>query len=200
MADDMPFVTAVRFPSDEASAGCFVRAHWGWMLRLSRSYLHDSALAEDAVQNAFIKIFSRRHQFEGRSGIRSWMRRIVVNEALMILRKRRSLNEDSSIDPLQPGLDPNGCGMTLGWSCPPCGEQLLLKHEMRSVVSGAIARLPDDYRRVILLRDIEERTTAEVAEVLGIAEGNVKVRLHRARTALKTLLEPALRGAKDPTD
>lgn len=179
--------------ADKATTNTFVRAHIGWMLQLARTYLRDASLAEDAVQNAFTKIFTRSDQFSGRSGIRSWMRRIVVNEALMLLRKRRSLKEGVGIEQLLPDFDENGCRIEEPWSTIPTPEQLLITEETRKIVAEKIGLLPDAYRVTLLLRDIEEQTTAEVAEALGMTEVNVKVRLHRARAALKLLLEPHLR-------
>lgn len=183
----------VPIAADRKAAGAFVRAHIGWMLQLSRRYLGDASLAEDAVQSAFTKIFAKSDQFEGKSGIRSWMRRIVVNEALMLLRKRRSLNEDDGIEQLLPEFDENDCRIEVPWSGRPNPEQRLMTKEARQIVTDAIGKLPDAYRVTLLLRDIEELTTAEVAEKLGVTEANVKTRLHRARAALKTLLEPHLR-------
>lgn len=179
--------------TDREATSAFVRRHIGWMLRLSRNYLGDASLAEDAVQSAFAKIFTKGDQFEGRSSIRSWMRRIVVNEALMVLRKRSSLREDNSVDPLLPEFDQNDCRIEDPWVQAPTPEQQLLSKEATHLVTDAIARLPDAYRVTLLLRDIEEMSTAEVAQTLGISQANVKVRLHRARAALKTLLEPTMR-------
>lgn len=180
-------------PSNREATARFVRVNIGWMLHLARRYLRDAPLAEDAVQNAFANIFAKASQFEGKSSIRRWMRRILVNEALMLLRKRRSLNEDERIDPLLPKFDRNDCRIEDPWSDLATPEQLLITKESRQLVLSAINDLPDAYRIVLLLRDIEERTTAEVADALDISEANVKVRLHRARAALKTLLEPQMR-------
>lgn len=180
-------------PSNREATALFVRVNIGWMLHLARRYLRDAPLAEDAVQNAFANIFAKSGQFEGKSNIRRWMRRILVNEALMLLRKRRSLNEDKRIDRLLPKFDRNDCRIEDPWSDLATPEQLLMTKESRQLVLRAINDLPDAYRTVLLLRDIEERTTAEVADALDISEANVKVRLHRARAALKTLLEPQMR-------
>jgi RNA polymerase sigma-70 factor (ECF subfamily) len=179
--------------ADRAATNAFVRAHIGWMLQVSRRYLGDAALAEDAVQSAFSKIFAKSDQFQGKSSIRSWMRSIVVNEALMLLRKRRSLKEDHGIDDLLPSFDEDDCRIEAPWTQAPTPEKLLITKETRQIVMDAVAKLPDAYRVTLLLRDIEERSTAEVADTLGISVANVKVRLHRARAALKTLLEPLMR-------
>ena len=175
------------------ATGAFVRAHAGWMLRLARRYLADEALAEDAVQNAFIKVFGNAGQLAQRSGLRGWMRRIVINESLMILRKTRARNEDEAIDPLLPEFDRYDCRIEPPWRHVPSPEQIVITNETREIVLAAIARLPPTYRAVLLLRDIEEFSTGETAEALGISAANAKVRLHRARAALKALLEPEMR-------
>ncbi len=184
----------VPVASDRAATARFVRTHIGWMLSVSRSYMRDQALAEDAVQNAFTKIFAKADQFEGKSSIRGWIRRIVINEALMLLRKRKASNDDVAIEPLLPKFDRNDCRIEDPWAALPTPEQLLVTKEKRRAVLEAIGSLPASYRIILLLRDIDENATAEVAELLDISEANVKVRLHRARAALKTLLEPEMRG------
>ena len=182
--------------SDRVGTSNFVRAHIGWMMRVARHYLTDVALAEDAVQSAFSKVFSKGDQFRGDVNIKAWIRRIVVNEALMILRKRKSLIEDTSIDAVLPEFDSNECRHELSWSQSSCPEQILITAQTRKIVMDAIAKLPDAYRIVLLLRDIEEHSTAEVAQMLDISETNAKVRLHRARAALKVILEPDMRNGR----
>lgn len=182
--------------SDKKATAAFVRVNIRWMLQVAGRYLRDVALAEDAVQSAFVKIFAKSDQFKGQVRIQAWMRRIVVNEALMILRKRKSLKENHSIDPLLPEFDRWQCRLEPPWTHVPNPEELLITDQTRQFVMTAIGKLPDAYRVVLLLRDIEEQTTAEVAETIGISEANVKVRLHRSRAALKTLLEPQMRQGR----
>ena len=166
---------------------------FGWMLALSKRILRDPDLAEDAVQNAFASVFSNIDGFAQRSALRTWVHRIVVNEALMILRKQRRLREDP-IDPLLPVFDKNGCRIEDKWATVQTPEAILQSVQSAARVVEMIDRLPDIYRIVLLLRDIEELSTAEVAKMLELSEANVKVRLHRARAALKKLLEPLIRG------
>ncbi len=187
---------AIPAACDNKATAEFVRAHIGWMLRLARCYMGEMALAEDVVQNAFSKVFSNAHQFSGRSTIRSWIRRIVVNEALMLLRKHRTFREDGNIDPLLPEFDTYGCRIEEPWQEVPTSEQLIITRQSNEQIMSAIDRLPEAFRIVLLLRDIEEHTTLEVADILGISEANVKVRLHRARAALKSLLEPLMRAGE----
>ncbi|AKS46714.1 RNA polymerase, sigma subunit, ECF family [Octadecabacter temperatus] len=182
--------------SDKEAVAGFVRENIQWMMQVALHYLRDIPLAEDAVQIAFSKIFTKSDQFKGQVRIQAWMRSIVVNEALMILRKRKSLKEDNTIDPLLPEFDKWKCRVEMPWVNVPNPEDLLITEQTRQTVRAAIDKLSDAYRVVLLLRDIEEQTTAEVAEALEISEANVKVRLHRARAALKTLLEPQMREGR----
>ncbi len=171
----------------------FVRLHIGWMLALATRIVRDAHHAEDAVQNAFAAIFDNLDRFDGRSALKTWMHRIVVNESLMLLRKAKR-TETRSIDDLQPRFDENGCRIEDRWATMQTPESLLLQSDMRAQVAAKIDLLPDAYRIVLVLRDIEEMTTRDVTKALGISDANVKVRLHRARAALKRLLEPLIKG------
>lgn len=183
-----------RFLGDDAHAAeILVRRHAGWMLVLAERYTRDRALAEDCVQEAFSNAFRRLDSFERRSSLKTWLHRIVVNQALMKLRGRRRRNE-IDLDSLQPEFDANACRIEEPWKRILTPEQIIGEDRLRSLVLSKIDELPENYRNVLLLRDIEEMTTSEAAEALDLSEANVKVRLHRARSALKRLLEPLLRG------
>lgn len=185
-------VIALLRSGDNVATEKFVQNNIGWMLAVSRRFLRDSALSEDAVQNAFVNIFRALPRFEGRSTLKTWMHRIVVNESLAILRKGSRLKENS-IDDLQPEFDENGCRYEDRWTAIETPENLLQQSQMRDRIHERINALPDNYRIILLLRDIEEMSTADVAAMLDLSETNVKVRLHRARSALKKLLEPMMR-------
>lgn len=178
---------------DRAATERLVRKHSGWMLALARRMVREDALAEDIVQNAFFNIFRKLDQFDGRSALKTWMHRIVVNQSLMMLRKDRRSSE-GSIDDLLPEFDRNGCRTEQDWATIETPESLIEKSQSVEKISELIGSLPETYRIVLLLRDIEEVSTQEVAEMLQISEANVKVRLHRARAALKKLLEPLMKG------
>lgn len=167
----------------------FVRSHIGWMLAVARRVLQDDGLAEDAVQVAFTKVFSKLETFEGRSALKTWMHRIVVNEALMILRKNKRRREEP-IDALLPEFDARNCRIEPFLTEFATPETMLQDSQTSRHVNQMIANLPDSYRIVLILRDIEGLSTREVGEALDMSETNVKVRLHRARAALKKLLEP----------
>ncbi|MDP6342588.1 MAG: sigma-70 family RNA polymerase sigma factor [Alphaproteobacteria bacterium] len=178
---------------DRVATERFVREHAAWMLAVARRILRDHGHAEDAVQNAFAAVFKNLEKFDGRSALRTWMHRIVVNEALMLLRKSRR-GRETPIDDLLPDFDDAGCRIEDRWTTVETPESLLQQTQTRARISELIDQLPDNYRIVLMLRDIEELSTAEVAELLDMSETNVKVRLHRARAALKKLLEPLIRG------
>ena len=178
---------------DDQAAEVLVRRHAGWMLALAERYTNDRALAEDCVQEAFSNAFRRLDSFERKSSLKTWLHRIVVNQALMKLRGRRARNE-IGIDSLQPEFDANDCRIEEPWKRILTPEEILGNERMRSLVLQKINELPESYRNVLYLRDIDEMSTSETAEALGLSEANVKVRLHRARAALKRLLEPLLRG------
>lgn len=181
----------------KAATEQFVRDNLGWMLAVARRIVIDGSIAEDVVQDAFSNIFKNLETFRGESALKTWMHRIVVNQALMALRKQRRRNEQP-IDELLPEFDGSGCRIdepSMLSQLARTPEALLLSSDRRQQVLANIDRLPDSYRIVLMLRDIEELSTAEVAELTGLTEANVKVRLHRARAALKKLLSPLFEGA-----
>ena len=127
-----------------------------------------------------------------RSEVKTWLHRIVVNSCLMKIRSAVRAQEQP-IDQLLPQFDANGGRIEAPWSEPVAPDEALEQHQMCAIVRAKIAELPDSYRIVLLLRDIEELSTEEVAGLLGLSGAAVKVRLHRARSALKKLIEPILR-------
>ena len=179
--------------NDQHEYELLVRDHIGWMLVLAQQLVGERSLAEDAVQDAFIAAFRALPTFEGRSSIKTWLHRITVNACLMILRKHKRLAEQP-IDEHLPEFDRNNCRIEAAWSYLATVEEILDNQRLRALVAEKVAMLPDTYRIVFQLRDIEQYDTSEVAELLNISASNVKVRLHRARAALKKLLEPLLRG------
>ncbi len=178
---------------DGPSTDVFVRENMGWMLASARRIVRDQFLAEDCVQAAFVNVFKNLEKFEGHSSLRIWMHRIVVNQALMALRARNRLQE-MPIDDLLPEFDAGSCRLEDSRVTFENPETLLVQSQSVETVISLINKMPDIYRIVLLLRDIEELSTSDVAEMLGLSESNVKVRLHRARSGLKKLLEPLLRG------
>jgi RNA polymerase sigma-70 factor (ECF subfamily) len=166
-----------------------VREHGGRMLSVARRFLREEEDARDSVQDAFLSAFRALDGFEGTAKLSTWLHRIVVNACLMKLRSRRRRPE-SSIEELLPRFleDGHRADPTGPWQ--ETAETALDRKQTRERVRAAIDRLPDGYREVLLLRDVEGLDTREAAEALDISEGNAKVRLHRARQALRTLLDP----------
>jgi len=153
--------------------------------------LRDEHEAEDAVQESFLAAFRSIGGFEGGAKLSTWLHRIVVNRSLMRLRSRRR-HPEGAIDDLLPGFDDTGhhSVSVLGFAA--SADELLERRETRALVRHAIDQLPEIYRTVVVLRDVEELDTEEAADALGITTTAVKVRLHRARQALRTLLEGSL--------
>jgi len=166
-----------------------VRVHGGRLLSVARRFLPNNEDAQDAVQEAFIKAFRAIGTFEERAQLHTWLHRILVNTALMKIRSRKRRPEES-IDDLLPAFQADGHQTTESreWS-----DAIFERKETAALVRRAIAQLPDQYRLVLTLRDIEERDTLETATALGTTTTVVKVRLHRARQALRTLLDREFR-------
>jgi len=184
-------VTALQ-AGDDGAYETLVRTHAGRLLAVARRLLGDAEDAHDAVQEAFTSAFRAIGEFHGDARLSTWLHRIVVNAALMKLRTRRRKPEQP-LEPLLPRYEADGHRIDPGGPWQPA--ERLERRELRKLVREAIERLPDNYRTVLVLRDIEELDTREVAERLGLDTGVVKTRLHRARQALRSLLDPHLRAA-----
>jgi len=180
---------------DETAFERLVRDHGGRLLSVARRFLRDEEEARDAVQESFLSAYKALDRFDQGSRLSTWLHRIVINACLMRLRTRRRKPEDS-IEELLPQFEADGHQVrhpTPEWEG--SAETLLARKETRAIVREAIDRLPDSYRAVLLLRDIEELSTEEAAQSLGVTANAVKIRLHRARQALRGLLEPHFQGA-----
>lgn len=167
-----------------------VREHAPRLLATARRILRSEDDARDALQDAFLQAFRGLPDFRGGSRISTWLHRIVVNACLMRLRSRKRRPEEP-IEGLLPEFleDGHHARHPHPWTE---AEALVESRECRDLVRACLDRLPSDYRTVIVLRDVEELSTEEAARALGISEGACKVRLHRARQALRCLLAPHL--------
>ncbi|HEX4961205.1 MAG TPA: sigma-70 family RNA polymerase sigma factor [Thermoanaerobaculia bacterium] len=182
----------LRAGKDEAFSR-LLRDHGGRLLAVSRRLLRNEEDARDAVQEAMVSAFRSLHRFEGGSRIATWLHRIVVNCCLMKLRSRQRRPEEA-IEDLLPRFVEDGHQVepSVDWAEPV--DALLQRQEICALVRQCIDKLPESYRTVLLLRDIEELSTEEAARAVGVTENALKIRLHRARQALRTLLDPHLRG------
>ena len=176
---------------EEAAYRTLVESHGGRMLAVARRYLRSDDDAQDAVQDAFLSAFRSIGGFKGDARLSTWLHRIVVNAALMKIRTKerkpeqliedllpRFLEDGHHVDP--PALWPEGV------------DEMLERAETRQFVREKIEALPDSYRTVLMLRDIEELNTEDTASLLEISPNAVKIRLHRARQALRQLLDADL--------
>lgn len=165
-----------------------IREFGGRLLRTATRLLGNPDEALDCVQETFLQVHRKIDTFQERAQLGTWLHRICVNACLMKLRKR-ARNNEAAIDALMPEFDANDCRIEPAWHIPSL-EELLDQSETKTLVHQSIAALPDDYRIIIMLRDIEGYSTAETAKMLEISDGAVKTKLHRARSALKKQLEP----------
>lgn len=168
------------------------------LFRAAWSILKDHADAEDAVQSAYLHAFAAIDTFEGRSSLSTWLTRIVINEALGRRRaadRKRAQLENASVTILDDYREQLMRGSTSGAS--PDAEYLRV--QLKELLEGAVQQLPDEFRPVFVLREIEGMTVEETADVLGIIPATVKTRLHRAKGKLRQILAPEVRMALDGT-
>jgi RNA polymerase sigma-70 factor (ECF subfamily) len=177
---------------DGAAFEELLRAHTGRLLAVARRLLGNEEDARDVVQDAFLSAFRSIDRFDGQAALGTWLHRIAVNAALTKLRSRRR-HPEKPIEELLPTFleDGHQARPPRDWPDP---SAALSRQETRDSVRRHIGELPEDYRTVLLLRDIEGMDTEETARMLGLTPGAVKTRLHRARQALRALLEPEFCG------
>ncbi len=189
IADEAGLLESLR-AGDNGAYERLIRATGGHMLAVARRFLGNEEDARDAVQEAYLSAFKALPRFQAGSKLSTWLHRITVNACLMRLRTRRRRPEQS-IEPLMPTFHTDGRrrGAVPAWEV---SEERRDSEELRELVRAKINLLPDDYRVVLLLRDIEGMETGEAARVLGVSVAATKTRLHRARQALRTLLEREL--------
>ena len=177
--------------NDGAAYEELVTAHSGRLLAVARRILRNAEDARDAVQEGFLSAFRSLPAFHGQSRLATWLHRIVVNAALMKLRAR-GRRPETSIEDLLPRFleDGHHAEPVSAW---PAVDELLVRRETRARLRAALDILPENYRTVVVLRDIEELDTESTAQLLGLTPNAVKIRLHRARLALRTLLDSHVR-------
>lgn len=193
---DAALLEALR-AGDQGAYETLVRLYTGRLLAVTRRYLRSEEDARDAVQDAFLSAFRGMESFTGASRLSTWLHRIAVNASLMKLRSRRRKPEES-IEELLPGFLEDGHLAEPAAEWRGGADVLLEAAENRAAVREAIGQLPERYRTVLLLRDIEGFDTDEAAKELDMTPGAVKTRLHRARQALRTLLDRHFRAEATP--
>lgn len=173
-------IARLRDGDDDAYEHLF-RTHAGALLAVARRFFGDTDDAAEAVQDAFVSAFKAMRSFEGTSRLGTWLHRITVNACLMKLRGRKRARF-VPLDDEVPAV---------------IREDKLTQAELREQVRAGVRQLPAAYRTVIRLRDLEGLDTETTAARLGTSVGVVKTRLHRARQALRMLLEPILGTTED---
>lgn len=184
----------LRLKAGEAAAyEAMVRELSPRLFAVARRMMGNEEDAADALQDAFISAFHALGTFDGRSRLSTWMHRIVVNACLMKLRKSRRRGE-KNIESLLPAFQEDGhaAKATARWDGGALADAE--RSDMARIVHEKIDELPEAYRTVLLLRDIEQLDTEETARLLGESASSVKTRLHRARQALRELLDPYMTG------
>jgi len=167
-----------------------IRPHERSVYVMALSLLQNEADAEDAAQEAFLKAFRNLANFRGDAKFSTWLISITLNEARSRLRSRKNVKIES-LDESPDGQDHVSPALLRDWREIP--SEALERKEIRLLLQHAVADLPSIYREVFLLRDVEELSVNESAEVLGITVASVKVRLHRARIMLQKKLVPQLK-------
>jgi RNA polymerase sigma-70 factor (ECF subfamily) len=162
--------------------------HGDRLYALALRVTRDPDLAADAVQEAFASALAKQAGFRGDSSIGTWLHRIVYNKAVDLLRSRRRDQPLADGDEEEAGVPPQGAA----WSRPP--DDVLFARETRAALDRAMGALTPLQRAVFELREVEERPTEEVAEILDLQPGTVRVHLHRARLRLRALLAPHFHG------
>jgi RNA polymerase sigma-70 factor (ECF subfamily) len=176
---------------DEAAFACLVERHHAAMVRIARGYVRSQAVAEEVAQEAWLGLLRGLDRFEGRSSLRTWLFRIVVNRAISTgLHERQHL----PVGDRELGDDGGRFSQDGWWVTPPVhwadeAVDRMVAPEVAARVRRFVAELPPAQRQVVTLRDVEGLPSAEVCEILGISEGNQRVLLHRARTRIRQHLE-----------
>lgn len=193
-SNETELVAALQRGEEKAFAR-LVQDNTGRMLAVARRILRSPDDAQEAVQEAFLQAFRAIDRFEGESRISTWLHRITVNACLLRLRHAKR-HPEAAIEDLLPHFDETGHRVGTGGETdwPDDAPAQMEKHQLGKVVRDAIARLPENFRIVVTLRDIEGMSTEETAMALGIRPEAAKMRLHRARQALRTLLDPHFAG------
>jgi RNA polymerase sigma-70 factor (ECF subfamily) len=197
--DDRRTIAAI-LAGDERAFEELVDRYNPSLLRVARGYVSNRTAAEEAVQDTWIGVLRGLPSFEGRSSLRTWIFRILVNQAITRgVRESRSV-PFSSLGDDEAAVDPERFLPGGAWASPPqplegIPEEVLLSAEARARVLEAIAELPPQQRQVITLRDVEGWSSAEVREALDLSEGNQRVLLHRARSKVRSRLEDYLNEA-----
>jgi RNA polymerase sigma-70 factor (ECF subfamily) len=167
---------------DDAEFSAIVERYTDYAYNIAYRLLNNAADAEDAVQDAFLSAYRSRERFRGDAQVTTWLYRIVVNAALQKVRKERKPQQTQAADIEDVVVVDRGPGP----------EAHAINAELGERLEAALAVLPDDLRTAVVLRDVEQLSTEEAADVVGVSVAAFKARLHRGRVALREALGPYL--------
>jgi RNA polymerase sigma-70 factor (ECF subfamily) len=190
--DEATLIDALR-RRDQSAFMRLVTEYGPRMRAVIHRYLRSDADADDALQDAFISAARAIDRFNRESSLSTWLHTIAVRAALMKLRSKKRLVDETGIDPLLPQFNIVGHRVPTTSTLDGAAQELQTR-QTQELVRDQIDKLPEMYRAVLLARDIEELSTQEASDALGLSEAALKTRLHRARGALRTLLEPYIRS------
>ncbi|HMA75195.1 MAG TPA: RNA polymerase sigma factor [Xanthobacteraceae bacterium] len=184
--DDVELVRMAR-QRDGAAFRVIMQRSNRRLYRIARAVVHDDSEAEDVVQEAYVRAFTSLADFRGDSSLSTWLSRIVLNEALGRLRRRRPTIDVTSIENRQPAQS-TVIPFPLA-STQPDPERTMAQRQIQILLERAIDDLPDDFRTVLVARVVEGMSVEETADLFGLRPETVKTRLHRARRMLRDALE-----------
>jgi RNA polymerase sigma-70 factor (ECF subfamily) len=182
--DDAALIERARQP-DGAAFWLIMKRHNRRLHRVARAVLEDEAEAEDVVQETYFHAFTHLSEFRGEARLSTWLTRIALNEALGRRRRRRPTVDIEAIDIMPAPLGPRK----------PDPEEAAAVAEIRRLLEQAVNNLPDPFRVVFVMRDVEEMSTEETALLLGLQPQTVRTRLYRARRLLRRALQDRLAAA-----
>jgi RNA polymerase sigma-70 factor (ECF subfamily) len=187
--DDIRAHTGTSPPAEQLTPEIVFREYLPRVYRLARHLLGNDADAEDVTQDVFVQIMRKLSTFRGESTFTTWLHHVTVNAALAYRRKKKIREEHRSRDSLEDVLDTGEHTVPArSWSQPP--DQLALDHESHDLIEEAIAHMPEAYRDVYVLSDVEGVSNADIGSMLGLSLPAVKSRLHRARLMMRDALAP----------
>ena len=195
MESDVELLARLR-DGDEAAFVTLVGRYQGSLLRVARTFVPNDAVAEEVVQDTWMGVVRGIDRFEGRSSFKTWLFRILVNRARTSgVREHRSV----PLDPTEPAVSPDRFDGNGAWADPVApweddADDRLVAASWSPALRAAVDDLPDRQRDVVVLRDVEGLSSADVCQVLGLSEGNQRVLLHRGRSRLRNVLESELRA------
>jgi len=173
---------------DKYAQELFVIRYYSNMFSIALRYLRNREDVEDVLQDSFISAIKKFDQFKGDSALKTWLTSIVINNCLMLLRSEKK-NPEVQVEEYLPKFDSDGFRVEDKTNIEKSPEELMNDKQKKEFIKSAVDKLPGHYRTIIMLRDIEGYSVKETSELLELTEANVKSRLHRARLALKKLLE-----------